>query len=207
MEYIFAKFYEKVPFVHDTINRRYRKRLKNTNVTLITSNCAGGIIYHWLGLKFNSPFINLWLTNDDYIRALENFDDFINTPILECKTENVDYPVGIGWGGIKIYFMHYDTFENAYSKWKERIKRIHRENMCVRFTNWSGDESILERFDKLPFKNKIIFVNKNYTEYKSSIYLPGFEKKSGVGQIWKTKNIVGKRYIDQFDFVEYLNNV
>lgn len=48
MEYIFAKFYEKVPFVHDTINRRYRKRLKNTNVTLITSNCAGGIIYHWL---------------------------------------------------------------------------------------------------------------------------------------------------------------
>lgn len=48
---------------------------------------------------------------------------------------------------------------------------------------------------------------KNYTEYKSSIYLPGFEKKSGVGQIWKTKNIVGKRYIDQFDFVEYLNNV
>ena len=103
--------------------------------------------------------------------------------------------------------MHYDTIENAYSKWKERIKRIHRENMCVWFTNWSGDESILERFDKLPFKNKIIFVNKNYTEYKSSIYLPGFEKKSGVGQIWKTKNIVGKRYIDQFDFVEYLNNV
>lgn len=49
----------------------------------------------------------------------------------------------IGWGGIKIYFMHYDTFENAYSKWKERIKRIHRENMCVWFTNWSGDESIL----------------------------------------------------------------
>lgn len=35
MEYIFAKFYEKVPFVHDTINRRYRKRLKNTNVTVI----------------------------------------------------------------------------------------------------------------------------------------------------------------------------
>ena len=53
MEYIFAKFYEKFPFVHNAINRRYRKRLKNTNVTLITSNCAGGIIYHWLGLKFN----------------------------------------------------------------------------------------------------------------------------------------------------------
>ncbi len=104
MEYIFAKFFEKFPFVHNAINKRYRKRLKNTNVTLITSNCAGGIIYHWLGLKFNSPFINLWLTNDDYIRALENFDDFINTPILECKTENVDYPVGVGWGGNKNIF-------------------------------------------------------------------------------------------------------
>lgn len=108
---------------------------------------------------------------------------------------------------VKTQELYNQILEFYYNLWKERIKRIHRENMCVWFTNWSGDESILERFDKLPFKNKIIFVNKNYTEYKSSIYLPGFEKKSGVGQIWKTKNIVGKRYIDQFDFVEYLNNV
>ena len=90
----------------------------------------------------------------------------------------------------------------------KNVLNVFIEKICVYgLQNWSGDESILERFDKLPFKNKIIFVNKNYTEYKSSIYLPGFEKKSGVGQIWKTKNIVGKRYIDQFDFVEYLNNV
>lgn len=131
MEYIFAKFFEKFPFVHNAINKRYRKRLKNTNVTLITSNCAGGIIYHWLGLKFNSPFINLWLTNDDYIRALENFDDFINTPILECKTENVDYPVGVGWGGIKIYFMHYDTFLKMLTVNGKNVLNVFIEKICV----------------------------------------------------------------------------
>ena len=128
MEYIFAKFFEKFPFVHNAINKRYRKRLKNTNVTLITSNCAGGIIYHWLGLKFNSPFINLWLTNDDYIRALENFDDFINTPILECKTENVDYPVGVGWGGIKIYFMIHLKMLTVNGK---NVLNVFIEKICV----------------------------------------------------------------------------
>lgn len=92
-------------------------------------------------------------------------------------------------GLVSIIMPSYNTA--AYIK--ESIQSVLNQTW---FTNWSGDESILERFDKLPFKNKIIFVNKNYTEYKSSIYLPGFEKKSGVGQIWKTKNIVGKRYID-----------
>lgn len=207
MEYIFAKFHEKIRFIHNIMNKKYRKRLTNKDFTLITSNCAGGIIYHWLGLKFNSPFINLWLTNEDYIKALENFDDFIKTPIIECTSENVDYPVGVGWGDIKLYFMHYDSFENANKKWTERVKRINKRNMGVWLTNWSGEENIIERFDKLPFENKIVFVNKKYMKYESCIYLTGFEKRQGVGQIWKTKNIFGMRYIDEFDFVEWINHM
>lgn len=139
--------------------------------------------------------------NSKLIKNISNVKKTCVSGIEEClKTLLVDSGLNtVAWG--KIYKTDY--FKNV----RYPIGKYHEDIYTTWFTNWSGDESILERFDKLPFKNKIIFVNKNYTEYKSSIYLPGFEKKSGVGQIWKTKNIVGKRYIDQFDFVEYLNNV
>lgn len=67
-------------FLHDKINAKNRERLNNTTPTLICSNCAGGFIYHWLGLQFRSPFINLFLTPEDFVKALENFDEFIDTP-------------------------------------------------------------------------------------------------------------------------------
>ena len=49
-----------------------RKRLKNFNPTIISSNCNGGIIYHDLGLPFNSPTINLSMDTDDFIKLVSN---------------------------------------------------------------------------------------------------------------------------------------
>lgn len=124
--------------LHDRINRRNRGRLKNESPTLICSNCAGGFIYHWLGLQFRSPFINLFLTPEDFIIALENFEEFLNTPIQELKDSGKDYPVGIGAFGVKIHFMHYKDFSEAVMKWNDRKRRINMSNMGVMLTNYSG---------------------------------------------------------------------
>lgn len=85
--------------IQDRINLKNRKRLINTTATLICSNCTGGVLYHWLGLEFRSPFINLCLSNIDFIKAMENFDIFLNTEIIEDQESKKEYPVGIGWGG------------------------------------------------------------------------------------------------------------
>ena len=60
---------------------------------------------------------------------------------------------------------------------------------------------MLERFDKLPFKNKVAFVDKIYPQFKSTCYLSGFSKVKGV------KNIYATRYIDQFDYVSFINQL
>ena len=65
-------------FRHGTINKANQLRLVNKNMTIISSNCAGGFLYHWLGLEFKSPFINLFLSNEDFLEALENFDSFLD---------------------------------------------------------------------------------------------------------------------------------
>lgn len=128
-------------YLHEQINKKNRKRLTNMTPTLICSNCAGGFIYHWLGLQFRSPFINLFLTPEDFVTALENFDEFIDTPIRELKDSGKNYPVGVGAFGIKVYFMHYKSFDEAIAKWNERKNRIDKNNMGVMLTNYAGGEA------------------------------------------------------------------
>ena len=133
------------------INFYNRSQLNNKDISLICSNCAGGIIYHWLGLRFNSPFINLFMTGEDYIKALENWNEFLNTEIIEDTHNNMVYPVGIGYLGIKIHFMHYATFDEAIKKWNQRKFRINHNNIAFMFTNYAGgSKMLLERFDRLP---------------------------------------------------------
>lgn len=115
----------------EKINENNRKRLINRTPTLICSNCTGGVLYHWLGLKFQSPFINLYMDNDDFLTAMENFDEFINGDIIEDTNSGKSYPVGIGYGGCKIHFMHYKSFEDGIKKWNERKARINKDNMAI----------------------------------------------------------------------------
>ena len=194
-----------------------RIRLKNKDISLICSNCAGRIIYHWLGLKFNSPFINLYMTGEDYIKALENWKDFLNAEIVEDTNSDEAYPVGISYLGTKIHFMHYATFDEAIKKWNQRKVRINTDNIAFMYTNYAGGHSLLERFDKLPFKNKVVFTAERYPDIKSAVFLEGFKcfcklyricKKSGVPNIWMTQNLItGKRFIDQFDYVSWFNSI
>lgn len=67
----------------------------------------------------------------DFIKAMENFDDFLAQEIKEDSNNPFPYPVGIGFGGVKIHFMHYKSFKEAIQKWNERKMRIDPENMCV----------------------------------------------------------------------------
>lgn len=81
--------------MQNKINYDNRKKLINQNPTLICSNCLGGFLYHWLGLKFTSPFINLYMSNNDFILALENWDDLIHQPIFKDNSNDIPYPIGV----------------------------------------------------------------------------------------------------------------
>lgn len=195
-------------YKQNRINAKNRERLTNRECSIIASNCAGGIIYHWLGIRFNSPFINLYMTNEDFVSAMANFDEFIKTEIVEDKDSNESYPIGIGLNGVKIHFMHYKTFKEANEKWIERCKRININNLCIIMSNWGGQSNIVQQFDELPFEHKIIFTNKKFPNVKSVVYLKKWRliKKDAPNNIWFTQNIYsGKRYIDQFDYISFFN--
>lgn len=195
--------------LQDNINNKNRKRLKNPDVTIIASNCTGGFLYHWLGLEFKSPFINLYLTPTDFLTAMENFDLFMTTPIVEMHNSGHNYPVGIGALDTRIHFMHYPSFDVAVNTWNKRKARMRKDNMCIFLSNWGGgDVQQLERFDRLPFPWKKVFTDKEYPEIQSAFCLKGFDCKNGKnGNIYNTQYINGKRYIDQFDYVDFFNRM
>lgn len=193
-------------FFRKIINKRNIKKLKNTDFSLIASNCNGGFICHDLNLQFRSPFINLWLKPNDFIKYLQNIEHYMKQELNFIKEDGINYPIGM-LGDIKIYFQHYKTEENAKEKWEERTKRINLNNLFILFNNRDGCtyQNLLD-FDKLPFKNKIVFVHKPYPEINSAFYIKGFEKENSVGACYKFKNnLSGKKIYDQFDYINWFN--
>ena len=198
---------------HKGINFYNKQRLTNHNPTIISSDCSGGIISKWLRLEFNSPFINLYLNNEDFLCLLENFDEFIESDIIEDLNSDKPYPVGIGCHGERINFMHYPDFATAMEKWNIRKKRINHQNMGILLSNLGEGlenkeetRSILLRFWNLPFKHKIVLSGEDtFIEDLNVIKLKGFEKRKHGSTCYY--NSFGRRYIDTFDYVGFINSL
>ncbi len=190
------------------VNLKNRSRLNiNGDISVFSSNCYGAIMLHDLNLKFNSPFVNLWMKPKDYIKFLKNPKYYLGKKMSFITEENINYPIG-KIDDIKIYFMHYKSENEAEQKWDERKKRINFDNLFVLFTDRDGcTYDDLKEFDELPYKNKIVFTHAFYPEIKSCFYIKGFENKESVGHCYKFKNLFsGYRIFDQFDYVRWFNN-
>ena len=183
-----------------------RLRLRNRRPTIIASNCIGTFVYHDMKLPFLSPTINLSFDMNDYVRFLENLTWYLEQPVVPCEDERFDYPCGM-IGDVEIRFNHYRTIEEAAAKWNRRKARIDWQNLFV--IGIDGDDCTyesLKRFDALPYPNKVIFTHKPYPELASAYCLQGFKDRGSVyrptdfqDQFWI------RRYMDQFDYVSFLN--
>lgn len=183
--------------------KKKRRRLKNTDFTIIAANCCGTMMYYDLGLPFLSPTINLVIGMGDLIKMLGNLKWYMEQKLVEVSS-NYEFPVGL-LGDIRINFIHYKTFEEAAVKWETRKARINWENLFVVGTDGCSYETV-KKFDRLPCKNKVIFTHKEYPDLASAYYIKGFEDKEQVGTLTNYKDqFLKRRYLDDFDYVSFLN--
>lgn len=167
----------------------------------------GGVILHELKQRFNSPTVNLFFSARDYLTFLSDLHRFLSLDIVEMQTTN-PYPVG-DLGGLTVNFMHYRSFDEAKNKWIERTKRINFENLYVMMVQGSDcTDQMVEEFDKLPYSKKVIFVGKPYPNIQSAVCIQGTALKDGsVIDLCQYKSkYTGKRFIDDFDYVSFLNS-
>ena len=198
-------------FRDKTINRKYRKKLKNNDFSIISNDCVGGVICKDLQCRFNSPTINFYFSAEDYIKFISNIKQYINNGELIDVTNGNDYvKVAIIIDGEQIvaHCIHYKTAEDFIKKWNSRKKRINYENCFFMFNDRNGfTEEHLKIFESLPYRNKVCFVHKEYPDYPSAFYIKGAENNGMVKGMTDYKHRFGiKRRYDDFDFVSWLNS-
>lgn len=193
-------------FFRKFINKYNRLRLSNNTFTLLSNNCNGCLICKDMNIRYNSPFVNLYLTPTDFIKYIKNIDHYNNLKLTFINVETKDYPVGV-LGDIELNFVHYQNEQEAKEKWNERKTRINLDNLFILMTERDGCtmDDLIE-FDNLSYKNKVVFTKLPYKNIKSSYYIKGFEKDKEVGLLFKFKNrYTGKKYYDDFDYVSWFN--
>lgn len=115
--------------------RRQKKKLKTQSVSLISQNCIAGVFYHDMGLQFQSPTINLFFPEPDFIRFVTNIDYYLSLPIQMNWDET--YPIGC-LEDVRIHFMHYSTCREAHDAWERRKARIAPDRIVIVCTDMEG---------------------------------------------------------------------
>lgn len=191
---------------HKLYKTKKRLRLKNKDMTVFSSNCNGAYILHDLGCPFNSPTVNLYFLPEHFLKFARNPEEYLASELEEIHVEGISFPVG-QIRDIQLYFMHYDSFEEAKEAWVRRSKRVNLSNVYLIMTDKNGCtyEQIRE-FEELPIKNKVIFTHREYKEFPSAYYIPGFEDQKEVGILsdWKPQ-LLKRRWLDDFDYVSFFN--
>lgn len=195
-----------IPFL---LHKIQKYRLKNRDITILSSNCLGGVIYHCLGLKFLSPTVNLRVNSTrEFLKFCLNINYYLSQEITEVNDEETPYPLGM-CGDIKLHFNHYHSFDEAVAKWESRKKRINWDNIYVIAHDYISDtetitkKEILE-FGKVKCKNLILFTRKPYDDIP---YVFNLKSLNAQKRMMITNKFTGLRDFEKYwDYVKFLNS-
>lgn len=162
-------------------------RLNNSNVSILSNNCLGGIIYNQLGLKAMSPTINmLCRSGKEYITFINNYEYYLdqemkvfseNLPNQNDRMvseSNFNYLKGcLGTGEIVWLFIHDIYAEKAVETWNRRRRRGNFDNVVVLMTIINDVDA--EVFSQLPMKRKLGFYYKDL-HMKDILFVPEWNK-------------------------------
>ncbi len=186
------------------------KKLANKDVTIIASDCFGTFMYHNLGLRFNSPTINLAIPQYDFLLFVSNLKGYLQSEVTEVSGHEKNYPVGkIVFEGkpVTIHFMHYKSFEEAIDKWNERKKRVNLSNLCVVQLVPHTSEDYQKQFDRIPFDHKMLITDIARINSKCIVPSKIFTKPNYYpGKVLEyPRSISVRRYMDKIDYVSFMN--
>jgi Exopolysaccharide biosynthesis protein len=193
------------------ISAKFQKRLRVEHFSILCSNCIGGTIYHRMGKQFQSPTINLNLTQPDFAAFCLHLDYYLQQPL--CFFDGgMPFPSarllgdGAGIPDIRIDFNHYPDAETAREKWEERKLRLDRGNLYLILYNLDGiTVDTLRKLETIPCKNKVVFTPVPLPEISWSYYIkPVLSQQYPYAYLGR--DLFGRRYYEKkFDVVAFLN--
>jgi hypothetical protein len=134
-------------------------------------------------------------TEKEMNAALERIHAEDVTP-LELYVSEVVFPEELGC--LQDRFVNLDEVNYLGKRMDNIFVMMSEQNNCTM-------EDLIE-FDKLPYKNKVVFTKQPYPNIKSGFYISGFETKKEIGTVLAFKNVFSaKRFYDCFPYVDWFN--
>jgi len=176
-------------------------------LTIFSSDCMAGLIYHSLGRKFYTPTINMSIRDADFLKLMEDYDYYKDRGL--CFKSGKNYPVGfIGEGerSVIINFEHFTTNEEAASKWNERKYRSQEigERFIIMADQNLTDREV-ERFKSLTAKRKIMFTWSPERADGREIFAVKTYGRERIKNYCKLRVYGFRDYERFFDYVAWLN--
>lgn len=186
--------------------KKYEQLIQNPP-SIISRHCWGGLLYNQLGIKFYSPFVNLFLQDHDFNKLSANLSHYMNQELVFDREEyehilKRNYPVA-KLDDIYIYFNHFTTFKEAKLKWEERKKRINYDNLL--FETTTENKKIALEFDSMPLQHKICFYPGNLNS-PNILDFSKFMVNRQPGTLGMLVNNTANGKIPYFDVIELLLN-
>lgn len=181
-----------------------QKRLEHTDFSIISNNCWGGHVYRYYGLPYSSPTIGLYIWADDYLKMLRNLKSYFSSELKFIKPEeskHFDFLVKRGetnvpialLDDVEIVFLHYISQEEVLEKWKRRVSKVNYKNLVVKFSDQNCcSDKLLQEFDYLKYKKKVVFTRTQRSDIKCSCYYKGYENEDAVSN----DTVYFRKYLD-----------
>lgn len=147
--------------------RLFKDKLEVKDFTVISNNCWGGILYKDLNLPYGTPFVNMFMFADCYIKLVKNLDSYLASElhisdVSRYFTGPSFYPIG-HLNDIEIHFIHYTFKDSVVEFWNRRIKRINREKIFFVLSERDGCKPHHVREFQSLKNNKIAITRYHYS--------------------------------------------
>lgn len=186
--------------------RKMRRQIRNTSVSLLCPNCMGGLLFHDLGMQFRSPTVNLMMDQRDFVKFVLHMDYYLEQEFAFFKHPIHDCPCAT-LSDITVHFTHYPNPEQAVQKWRERAKRLDRNNLFVVLLERDGlTREELLALGELRVRGLLVFTVKEYPDIPYALRCPIIDENGEVGNLLTISPRDGLRgYERYFDFVKWFN--
>lgn len=187
---------------------KYHKLLES-RVSIIANNCWGGFMYHALGMKYYSPFINMFEGDESYIKLLNNLQYYLR---LELKFTKYgynpllkrEYPI-CRLEDVELHFNHAVSMSEIETKWYERVERINWDNLFIMMMMRTENDKLLEQFEQLEYKKKLCFTSFESTKQSVFSLCELYKKVYGQGtQFWELINGIPQGIYHVYNLIDLL---
>lgn len=165
-------FLKKLLAIRSNLASHIIRYLISRDVSIVSDDCWGGQYYKQANIHYLTPTVGLWVDPKHYLDYIENFEELHKKPTFSEQTYDKNYPVGSLSETVDIYFMHYQTFDQAIETYLRRYKRVNHNKLFFKIDFGKPGYTVkdIDRWNSIALKNAVALYPPSITVPKEGVH-------------------------------------